>query len=366
MNILTIDPFFRRLFIVVSIVLGLYGIYLLLPVLIPFLTAFILAYFFYPLVKRLALFMPTWLAIIMVYTVITLTVVLVLAWLIPTLWDQLQSAWDYLPAAIAWYNDTARSWVSQYLQTSLPTINANDFSETFLGYVQNNYNVEDAQSFFTQILSSGMKVINNAGMVVLIPILMFYYLLGWDKRLVKWERTIPRSSRDKTLLIVKECDQVLMAFVKGQLLVMVLLGVLYAVLLQLVGLDLGLIIGMFAGLASFVPYLGFGLGIIAALVAGLFQFGLDWVHLGLIVGVYMAGQMVEGYVLQPLLLGDRIGLSPLWVMFAVFAGASLMGIIGMLIALPVSAIINVMFTHAYNAYLESDWYKGHKQLRFFD
>ncbi len=180
-----------------------------------------------------------------------------------------------------------------------------------------------------------------------------------------WKDALPAASSAKIISIAKDCDSALMAFVKGQLLVMILLGVVYAVQLQLIGLELGLIIGMVAGIASFVPYLGFGIGFVAAIIAGLFQFGLNWLQLGLIAGAFLVGQAVEGYVLQPLLLGDKIGLSPLWVIFAVLAGAALMGFVGMLIALPVSAIINVLFRHAYDAYRQSDLFKGHKQYKLF-
>lgn len=123
-------------------------------------------------------------------------------------------------------------------------------------------------------------------------------------------RLIPRPYEATTLQIVGECHSVLGAFVKGQFLVMLLLGVVYAVGLQLIGLEVGLIIGMVAGLASIIPYLGFAVGIIAAVIASLFQFGLDWMHLLLVGIVFMIGQAVEGYILQPFLLGDKIGLSP--------------------------------------------------------
>jgi len=135
-----------------------------------------------------------------------------------------------------------------------------------------------------------------------------------------------------------------------------LLGIVYAVGLQLIGLEVGLIIGMIAGLASIIPYLGFGVGIIAAVVATLFQFGLDWTQLLLVGVVFMIGQMVEGYILQPFLLGDKIGLSPVAVVFAVLAGAQLGGFLGMLIALPVAAVIVVLLKHARDNYERSRFY----------
>ncbi len=380
MQVSKIDPFFRRLFVVSALLLAFFLIYEMSSVILPFVTAFILAYFFNPLVKWLARFMPRWASIIFVYSVISVIVVIVLSLLIPMLWEQLQQFWKQLqnvgnvvPMVIDWYNVTVRGTIEQYLKVSLPEMgnnatssNSANSSNGILEYLKTNYNVGDAQGIFSGVFSSGLAVINNAGMVVLIPILMFYFLLNWDERLAQWREALPKLRRKKILEIVYECDKALMAFVRGQLLVMFLLGVIYSVQLQFIGLELGLIIGMTAGLASFVPYLGFGIGFIAAIIAGLFQFGFDWVHLGLIAGAFAVGQMVEGYILQPFLLGDKIGLSPLWVMFAVLAGGALLGFVGMLIALPVAAIINVLFRHIYQYYLESDWYNGKRQLRLFD
>ncbi len=350
----TTDPFFRRLFVVGILVLACYLIYAMSSVILPFVTAFILAYFFNPLVQFLERKMPRWTAILTVYTVIGLTVVMVLSLLIPMLWEQLQKLWgqlqnagDIVPMIIDWYNNTIRSNVAHYLKVNLPEMSMNPSGDNeMLEYVKNTYKVADAQGVFSGVFNSGLAVINNAGIVVLIPILMFYFLLNWHERLDQWKNALPVIQRKKILQIVIECDKALMAFVRGQLLVMFLLGVIYAVQLQFIGLELGLIIGMIAGLASFVPYLGFGIGFIAAIGAGLFQFGLD--------------------VLQPFLLGDKIGLSPLWVMFAVLAGAALLGFVGMLIALPVAAVINVLFRHLFDWYLQSDWYQGKRQLRLFD
>lgn len=361
-----IDPFFRRLFIVLAIVVTLVLLHLMMPVIVPFVFAFVLAYLFNPLVKRLSKYVKRWIAIIVVYSTITLGMVLLMWWLVPTLWHQLQAAWDYLPKILTWYNQVVREWFMSNTRIRLPELEAKGFSDTLVDYMQANYRFADASSMVSQVLASSMNFINSAGLIVLVPILTFYFLFNWDKRLNSWKMAVPKAYSKKVIQIAQDCDRALMAFIKGQLLVMVLLGVIYAVQLQLIGLELGLIIGMAAGVASFVPYLGFGLGFIAAITAGLFQFGLDWFHLSLIVGAFLIGQAAEGYVLQPLLLGDKIGLSPLWVIFAVLAGASLLGFVGMLIALPVSAIINVLFRHLYAYYLTTDFYKGRKQLALFE
>ncbi len=361
-----IDPFFRRLFILAALCLFLYALFLMKTVIAPFLAAFILAYFLNPLVKRLSLIMPRILAITVVYVSCFIVTSTLIIWLVPMLWAQAQLLWESLPRIIAWYNDTGRAWIAQYTDSELLPLDLDLISNTALTYFQNNYQVTDVQGLVKQVFSSGLTAANNIGLVVLIPILTFYFLLGWDQRLQTWKSAIPKPYTKKVVSIAKDCDDALMNFAKGQFLVMLLLGAVYAIQLQLIGLQLGLIIGITAGIASFVPYLGFGIGIIAALIAGLFQFGLDWVSLGLIFGAFMVGQAVEGYVLQPLLLGDKIGLSPLWVIFAVLAGASLFGFVGMLIALPVSAVINVLFHYAYEAYLGSEWHKGRKQLPLWD
>lgn len=363
----TKDVFFKRLFISLFLVAIGYIIYQLQSVILPFLVAFILSYAINPLVQKLQdkAHIRRWVAILLVYLSTGLMIGLILWWLIPLVWEQLQSAWKYVPTAIDYYNNTLRGWVRSHTPIRLPAMQVRDMSKGLVDFLKENYNITDARSFFTNLMLSGMNIINVAGIVVLVPILMFYFLYNWDERLVKMRHMIPNRYIPSVYRIANESDEALMSFIKGQLLVMVLLGMVYAVQLQLIGLKVGLIIGMMAGIASFVPYLGFTLGFIAAIIAGLFQFGVDWVHLVLIVGAFMVGQAVEGYVLQPLLLGDKIGLSPLWVIFAVLAGASLAGIAGMLIALPLAAVLNVLFKHAYDSYRETEFYKGDAQYGLF-
>lgn len=365
MNRQHIDPFFRRLFITVSLCLFLYLLYLMRIVITPFVAAFVLAYLLNPLVEIFNRALPRGVAIVTVYLIIILIITALLVWLVPMLWVQLQLAWEALPGLLKWYNNVARPWLGQFTQNNLLKLDSEVISNELAIYVQSNYQVADAQSFIKRVLTSGMTAANNIGLIVMIPILTFYFLLNWHGRLRIWETALPRDYAHKITHIAKDCDEALMNFVKGQFMVMLLLGIIYAIQLELIGLQLGLIIGISAGIASFVPYLGFAIGIIAALIAGFFQFGFDWKYMLLIMGAFGIGQVMEGYVLQPLLLGDKIGLSALWVIFSVLAGASLLGFVGMLIALPVSAVINVLFRHAYGAYLNSDWYLGRKQLKLW-
>jgi predicted PurR-regulated permease PerM len=181
-------------------------------------------------------------------------------------------------------------------------------------------------------------------------------LRDWDKVMLRIGEMIPRDLVDRVVGLLTECDEVLSAFLRGQMLIMILLGCIYAMGLTLVGLKLAFLIGMVAGLASIVPYLGFFIGIIAASLAALFQFQ-DAIHL-LYVGVTFGfGQMIEGMVLTPWLVGDRIGLHPVAVIFAVLAGGQLFGFIGVLLALPVAAVVMVFVRHLHLSYINSEYYE---------
>ena len=352
-----VDRTLRRIFILSGIALILWVLYLLKPVVLPFVAAFLVAYLFSPLVDKIhKIGLPRWLAISIVFIGIGVVLTLAMWYLVPLVWEQLMYARDSIPAGIHWLNYTFLPWVSQTFSVEPMEIDTQQMSTVVMEYIQTNYSADSIQAMLLKVAQSGLNFIQIGGTVVLIPIIAFYFLLDWDRMLDNMRRLIPRPYEKSTLHIVGECHSVLGAFVKGQFLVMFLLGTVYAVGLQIIGLEIGLIIGMVAGLASIIPYLGFAVGMIAAVIATLFQFGIDWMRLVLVGVVFMVGQAVEGYVLQPFLLGDKIGLSPVAVVFAVLAGAQLAGFLGMLIALPVAAIIVVLLRHARDCYEKSRIY----------
>ncbi|MDK1683931.1 chloramphenicol efflux transporter CxpE [Acinetobacter terrestris] len=352
-----VDRTLRRIFILSGIALILWVLYLLKPVVLPFVAAFLVAYLFSPLVDKIhKIGLPRWLAISVVFIGIGVVLTLAMWYLVPLVWEQLMYARDSIPAGIHWLNYTFLPWVSQTFSVEPMEIDTQQMSTVVMEYIQTNYSADSIQAMLLKVAQSGLNFIQIGGTVVLIPIIAFYFLLDWDRMLDNMRRLIPRPYEKSTLHIVGECHSVLGAFVKGQFLVMFLLGTVYAVGLQIIGLEIGLIIGMVAGLASIIPYLGFAVGMIAAVIATLFQFGIDWMQLVLVGVVFMVGQAVEGYVLQPFLLGDKIGLSPVAVVFAVLAGAQLAGFLGMLIALPVAAIIVVLLRHARDCYEKSRIY----------
>lgn len=359
------DRTLKRIFLLAGIALCLWVLYLLKPVVIPFIAAFLVAYLFSPIVEKLDRFLPRWLSISIVFIGIGVLVTWAMWFLVPLIWKQLIYARDSIPAGIHWVNSTLLPWASHTFNVDRMEIDTDQISKVVMEYVQTNYSADSVQSMALKIAQSGLNFIQVGGTVVLIPIIAFYFMLDWKRMLENLKGLIPRQYETKTLEIVGECHSVLGAFVKGQFLVMILLGIIYAVGLQLIGLEVGLIIGMIAGLCSIIPYLGFGVGIISAVIATLFQFGLDWTHLALVGVVFMVGQVVEGYILQPFLLGDKIGLSPVAVVFAVLAGAQLGGFIGMLIALPVAAVIVVLLKHVREFYEHSDFYQSNSTVKLY-
>lgn len=352
-----VDRTLRRIFILSGIVLLLWVLYLLKPVVIPFVVAFFMAYLFSPLVENLCkVGLPRWLSISIVFIGIGIALTLAVWYIIPLVWKQLIIARDSIPVGINWINSTFLPWASATFNIEEMEIDTTHMSSIVMDYVQTNYSADSIQAMALRVAQSGLNFIQIGGTVVLIPIIAFYFLLDWQRMLDSLHRLIPRPYEQSTLAVVKECHSVLGAFVKGQFLVMILLGVVYATGLQLIGLEVGLIIGMIAGLASIIPYLGFAVGIVAAIIATFLQFGIDWMQLVLVLVVFMIGQAVEGYILQPFLLGDKIGLSPVAVVFAVLAGAQLAGFMGMLIALPVAAVIVVLLRHLRDYYEKSYLY----------
>ena len=351
------DRTLKRIFILAGIALILWVLYLLKTIVLPFVGAFLVAYLFSPLVDKLhKIGLPRWLSISAVFIGIGVVITLAFWYLVPLVWEQLMYAKNSIPSGIHWANYKFLPWLSDSFNLVPMELDVDQISAAIMEYVQTNYSADSIQAMIAKLAQSGLNFIQIGGTVVLIPIIAFYFLLDWDRMLDSFRRLIPRRHEEQTLVIVKECHSVLGAFVKGQFLVMVLLGVVYAMGLQLIGLEVGLIIGMVAGLCSIIPYLGFAVGIIAAVIASLFQFGIDWMQLLLVGVVFMIGQAVEGYILQPFLLGDKIGLSPVAVVFAVLAGAQLGGILGMLIALPVAAVIVVLLRHAREFYENSPMY----------
>ncbi|MGH8439657.1 MAG: AI-2E family transporter [Pseudomonas sp.] len=332
-------------------------LYWLHPILSPFLVGILLAYLADPLVDRLerAGLSRTW-GVVLVFTLFTLLLTLLLLVLVPMLAKQLVRLYELAPQMLDWLQHDALPWVQTRLGLADGFWKFDKIKAAISGHMGQTTDIVGV--ILSQATASGLALLGWLANLVLIPVVSFYLLRDWDLMMAKIRSLLPRQREERVVALAGECHEVLGAFVRGQLMVMVALGVIYASGLMLVGLELGLLIGLLAGLAAIVPYMGFIIGIGAAMIAGLFQFGGDPYPLLAIAAVFMIGQALEGMVLTPLLVDDRIGLHPVAVIFAILAGGELFGFTGVLLALPVAAVIMVLLRHVHDLYKESEMYGG--------
>lgn len=331
----------------------LWLLHLLAPVITPFVAAAALAYLGDPLVDRIEKIpVMRWkfsrpLAVVLVFTVIFLILSAVLLLVLPLLFEQLRRLVNHVPDWFAWLVDSALPWVQAKLGLESLDLGAENLKAGLSSYWKE---ASDALLGMLGTLSAGGQAVLHWLMnLVLIPVVTFYLLRDWDE-LVEGVRTLlPTGIEPTASRLTREIDQVMGAFIRGQLLVMLALGLVYTIGLWILGLDLAFIIGMSAGLLSVVPYLGTLFGVIAALIAATVQFQ-DIFHPLLCLLVFIAGQSLEGMVLTPKLVGDKVGLHPVAVIFAVLAGGQLFGFLGILLALPVAAALNVLVRQAHRHY----------------
>lgn len=332
-------------------------LYLLSPILVPFIVAALLGWLGDPVVD--------WLedkgrtrnqAVTIVTIVMSFIAVFSLVALIPLLQRQIVTLIDAWPSYKVWFNEQLLPWVearthikmSNYLDIDNITQMIRQHWQRAGGY---------AGTLLNYLTTSGIAIATIVGNLILIPILTYFYLRDWDLIVDKIASMVPREHSETVNKLARESSDVLGGFLKGQFLVMAILGVLYGIGLWIAGLSLGVLIGIIAGIFTFIPYLGPATGILLGVVAALVQYG-DFQHVIYVLIVFGVGQIIESYFLTPRLVGDRIGLSQVAVIFAVLAGGQLFGFVGMLLALPVAAIANVLLRYAHDRYVASELYRG--------
>lgn len=354
----------QRLFWLLA--LGLVGwlLWILKPVLVPFASAALLAYLGDPLVDRLELVrfgrvrINRTAAVSTVFLLMASAILIALLILIPLLERQISYLISRLPAYLSWGQNEFIPWIQERfsLELTLPDLSA------LPTLIQDHWREAGglASTLMTSLSHSGMVIIGWFANITLIPVVTFYLLRDWDHLVANVADLLPRSLENPVSRLARESDEVLGAFIRGQLLVMLALSAIYSLGLWLVGLELAFLIGILAGLFSIVPYLGAIVGIGAALIAATVQFG-DLLHPALVASVFLVGQTLEGMLLTPMLVGDRIGLHPVAVIFAILAGGQLFGFLGVLLALPVAAVIMVLLRHAHTVYKDSELYSPQHQ-----
>lgn len=335
------------------------AVYLLRDMLLPFVVAMGVAYLFDPVadrLERIGLNRVLATSVITFFAVVLFLVILVV--LVPMILEQSAALLNQLPEYANRGAELMRTLVYDIQQAAElrgVAVSEAEKEDAIRRYAQ------QAIDFFGQLagnmLRGGVAVLNFFSLLVITPVVAFYLLMDWDRMVAAIARWLPREHSDEIKTVAGEIDRTLAGFIRGQGAVCITLVIYYAVLLELTGLNFGFLIGLFSGLLSFIPFVGAIFGAIASIGLAIVQFGFDGIWLIVAVAViYVVGQLLEGYVLTPKLVGGKVGLHPVWVMFGVLAGGVLFGFVGMLLALPVSAVIGVLARHGLQRYMASRLY----------
>ncbi|MGB5950384.1 MAG: AI-2E family transporter [Parvibaculum sp.] len=331
------------------------ALWLLKSILLPFVAGLAVAYFLDPFADKLEKRGLSRLAATALISVFfTMLAIAVAVILLPLLYQQTVAFVEILPNIIT----GARSFL-------------NDASHGKLAHLLgNNADIQKAVrevaagglswllSLLPSIGSQGLALVGLISLVVVTPVVAFYMLLDWDRMVARIDELLPRDHAETIRALAREINEVLEGFVRGQVLVCLFLGVFYAVGLSVAGLKFGLVVGIMTGILSFIPYLGTISGFVVSTALACFQFWPDYASIGVIVAIFVVGQFIEGNFLAPKLVGDKVRLHPVWVMFSLFAFGALFGFVGALIALPVAAAIGVLARFGVSRYEGSQLYWG--------
>jgi predicted PurR-regulated permease PerM len=330
-------------------------LWLLGPVLTPFAFAALLAYLGDPLVDRLQKRGASRsLSVSIVFGIMTLAMLLVPLILVPLIEDQITALIERLPIYIDWVRKQLMPLLVERFGVDPEMFSTDQIIAMFKEHWRQAGGI--AATLIAWGSKSGLALIGWIMTALLIPVITFYFLRDWDNMLVRVRELLPRHMEPRVVQLARESDDVLSAFIRGQVSVMLVLGLIYSLGLWLAGLKLAFLIGMAAGLLSFVPYLGGALGIGAAVIAALAEYR-DVAHVVYVLAVFGIGHSLESFVLTPWLVGDRIGLHPVAVIFAILAGGQLFGFVGVLLALPVAAVLMVILRHVHERYVGSGLYR---------
>jgi predicted PurR-regulated permease PerM len=327
------------------------------PVLVPFAVAAVLAYALHPLVlklQKLTPLIPRVLCVVLVEVIALLAVLGILLLLVPILTREIPLLQQQLPGLLDRLAVNVNPWLDRFGWQL--TLDVESLKAQIIKYLSSN-----REDWMDPLLASlklgGNFALTALGNLILIPVVLFYLLNEWDRWVMQVVQWVPLQWRPAYDSFMSECDAVLGQYFRGQLLVMLALSVFYAAGLMAFGLDLAIPIGVFTGLAVCVPYLGFGLGLMLALLAGILQFA-SLKAVVMVARVFGFGQLLEGFWLTPKWVGERIGLHPLAVIFALLALGQMFGFVGVLVALPASAVILVALRRVRDQYFDSQLYRG--------
>ncbi|MDF2368051.1 AI-2E family transporter [Sneathiella sp.] len=329
---------------------------LLSDILLPFVLGMAVAYFLDPVADRLenaGLSRTAATALIIGLFLIFVNLALII--FVPIMIDQILGLMNHMPG----YYENIRSFLMPFIDRfiDVPDWQQNaQFNETVGQYIGEL--MKKLAALSENIVGGGLAVVNMIMLLVISPVVAFYLLRDWDRIVERIDSWLPKKNAEQIRKLARKIDDVLAGFVRGQSTVCLLLAVYYGVALMFTGLEFGFVIGVVTGLISFIPFVGAIIGFIASAGVALVQFWPDYILIGVVIGIFIVGQILEGYVLVPNLVGEKVGLHPVWVMFGLLAGGSLFGFVGVLIAVPMAAVIGVLSRFAIDQYLQSPLYSA--------
>ena len=344
---------FKISLFVLSFGIFLYAIH---PILMPFVFGALIAYLGDPLVDKLEkLRLSRTVSVLVVFAFFLAILILGVLLVLPPLISEFETFFSALPGI---YASIVNDWipsVRSYISLSDDLIVDTDWSSK----ISNNLSAlsQVTKSLAQQLANSSVQFVGFVANLVLVPVVGFYLLRDWDIMISKILQLTPSGWRKRFRSLMDESDEAISAFIRGQLLVMLALAMIYSLGLSLLGIQMALVLGVTAGLASIIPYLGFVVGVTLASFAGYVQYN-DWEMVGLVWMVFILGQILESVFLTPILIGDKIGLHPVMVIFSLMAGGVIAGFVGLLVAIPIAAIVMVFLRHLILEYLQSDFYQN--------
>ena len=347
----------RQIFFwLVVLVLFVVFLWLFSSILLPFVAGMALAYFLDPVADRLeriglSRMMATGLILLSFILLLVIALIIIVPLLATQAADFAVKVPGYVTALQKLVTDTDSHYVPAWLKGQMG--NLKDNLSKFVGE-----GASFIASLFVQIWASGKALIDVLSLLVITPVVAFYLLLDWDNMIAKLDSWVPRDWVHVVRRLGNDMNDAIAGFVRGQGTICLILAIFYGGSLSMVGLNFGLLIGIVSGLVSFIPYLGSLLGLVLSVGVALVQFWPDYPWVILIGGIFFFGQIIDGYILQPKLIGEKVGLHPVWLMFALLAFGALFGFVGLMVAVPASASIAVLVRYAISRYLESDLYHG--------
>ncbi|WP_411909027.1 MULTISPECIES: AI-2E family transporter [unclassified Mesorhizobium] len=342
-----------------AVLLALF-LYIFSGILLPFVAGMVLAYFLDPVadwLQRLGL--SRLMATVVILIAFIVVVVLALVILVPVLATQMADFARKLPEYLTRLQSLITSFDPKWLEQRFG-VNAAGLRDGLNSLLTSGFSL--LTTVFTSIWSSGVALVSVVSLFVVTPVVAFYMLLDWDRMVAEVDGWVPRDHVETVRALARDINTATAGFVRGQGTLCLVLGAMYATGLTLTGLNFAILIGFFAGLISFIPYVGSLTGLVLAVGVAFVQFWPDWTMVVAVACVFFVGQFIEGNILQPRLVGKSVGLHPVWLMFALFAFGALFGFVGLLIAVPASAAIAVLVRFAIARYLESPLYKGNGTL----